>query len=460
MKISPNPRSFDAHLRHRSSTASNTEDFDELVLPTDTRTTIRNGFLAIVVGFGGFILWAAYAPLDEGVPAPATVTIDTKRKPIQHPSGGTVERVLAKEGATVKTGDVLAILNDATARASYEQVHHNYLALRALEGRATAELAGADRIDFHQDLSGSAIISAAQQHIFTQTQLFEARRNALRSDIGAIAANIAGLEAQLAGATIALENRQVQLAKQSIELKGIKDLSSEGFVSHRQLLKLEQEQAELKSVLAELQGTQTRLQHSISEMKMRMQQRKEEFRREASAQLADARRELEGLRERTGVLGAELGRTQIKAPVNGQVIGLTITNGSVVSGGQRLMDIVPADEGVVLEGRIPLNVIDRLKPGSQTFVRFSAFADSPQLVVDAAIDTISSDVLTEQTLTGLTSYYLARVVVTPQGIRQLGNRSLQPGMQAEILIKTGERSLLTYLLHPLNKRIAASLKEE
>ncbi|MFM7226872.1 MAG: HlyD family type I secretion periplasmic adaptor subunit [Betaproteobacteria bacterium] len=454
------PRSFEARLPGKARSASDITDVDDLVLPTDTRATIRNGFLAIVIGFGGFLLWAAYAPLDEGVPAPATVTIDTKRKPIQHPSGGTIERVLVKEGARVKAGDVLAVLNDATARASYEQVHHNYLALRAVEGRAMTELSGADHISFHPDLTGSASNPAAAQHVATQTQLFEARRNALRSDLAAIGENIAGLEAQLKGIERSLESRQMQSAKQSEQLKSICDLASEGYAPRNQALQLEQGQAELRAVMADLEGNRQRLKRNVEEMKMRMQQRREEYRRDASAQLADSRRELQGLRERTTALGAELRKVQLKAPVDGQVIGLTITNGSVVSAGQKLMDVVPAEEGVLLEVRIPTHVIDRVKPDDPTNVRFSAFAHSPQLVVDGVVKTISGDVLTEQTPAGMMSYYLARVELTPEGIKQLGERNLQPGMQAEVLIKTGERSLLTYLLHPLTKRIAASLKEE
>lgn len=460
MNTTPDPRSFEARLPGKPRDASEVNGIDDFVLPTDTRATIRNGFLAIVVGFGGFLLWAAYAPLDEGVPAPATVTIDTKRKPIQHPSGGTVERVLVKEGANVKTGDVLAVLNDANARASYEQAHHNYLASRALEGRASAELSGADRISFHPDLINISLELPAKLHVITQTQLFEARRNALRSDLGAISENIAGLEAQLTGVSRSLESRQTQLGKQSIQLKSIIDLASEGFISRYQVLKIEQEQSELKAIIADLEGTQNRLHRSISEMKMRMQQRKEEYRRDASSQLADARRETEGLRERASALSTELRRVQLRAPVDGQVIGLTITEGSVISPAQKLLDIVPTDEGVVLEVRIPTHVIDRIKPGDPTNVRFSAFAHSPQLVVEAVVKTISRDVLMDQTAGGLITYYLARVEVTPRGLKQLGERDLQPGMQAEVLIKTGERSLLTYLLHPLTKRISASLKEE
>jgi protease secretion system membrane fusion protein len=261
------PRSFEARLPGKARSASDITDVDDLVLPTDTSATIRNGFLAIVIGFGGFLLWAAYAPLDEGVPAPATVTIDTKRKPIQHSSGGTIERVLVKEGARVKAGDVLAVLNDATARASYEQVHHNYLALRAVEGRATTELSGADHISFHPDLTGAASNPAAAQHVATQTQLFEARRNALRSDLAAIGENIAGLEAQLKGIERSLESRQTQSAKQSEQLKSISDLASEGYAPRNQALQLEQGQAELRAVMADLDGNRQRIKRNIEEMK-------------------------------------------------------------------------------------------------------------------------------------------------------------------------------------------------
>ncbi len=460
MNIAPAPRSFEARLPGKSRAANDITDVDDLVLPTDTRATIRNGFLAIVVGFGGFLLWAGLAPLDEGVPAPASVTIDTKRKPIQHPGGGTVERVLVNEGQRVKANQVLVVLNDASARASYEQVHHNYLALRAIEGRTTTELAGGTRISFHPDLIGASADPAAQQHMLTQTQLFEARRNALQSDLAATSENIAGVEAQLAGLSRTMENRQLQSSKQAEQLKSISDLAAEGYAPRNQALQMEQGQAELRAIMSDLEGNRQRLQRSIAELKMRMQQRREEYRRDASAQLADARRELQGLRDRTTALGAELRRVQLKAPVDGQVIGLGITNGSVISAGQKLMDVVPAEEGVILEAKIPTHVIDRVRAGDPTSVRFSAFAHSPQLVVDAVVKTLSGDVLSEQTPAGIMSYYLARVELTPEGIKQLGERSLQPGMQGEVLIKTGERSLLTYLLHPLTKRIAASLREE
>jgi protease secretion system membrane fusion protein len=166
-------------------------------------------------------------------------------------------------------------------------------------------------------------------------------------------------------------------------------------------------------------------------------------------------------KEKLNAVKSELDRTQIKAPVSGQVLGLTLASlGGVVTPGQRLMDIVPDGESLVLDAKVPTHVIDSVHEGGQVFIRFSTFAHTPQLVVEGVIDSLSSDVITEQSSQMAFTYYLARVSLTREGIKQLDGKNLQPGMNAEILIKTGERSLLTYLLHPLSKRITSAMKEE
>jgi protease secretion system membrane fusion protein len=123
------------------------------------------------------------------------------------------------------------------------------------------------------------------------------------------------------------------------------------------------------------------------------------------------------------------------------------------------MDVVPVGQALVLEARIAPHLIDRVHAGLPADVRFSAFSNTPQLVVAGQLASVSSDLLTDPQNPQLT-YYLARVTVTPDGLRTLGPRQMQAGMPAEVIIKTGERSLLTYLLHPLTKRLAASLKEK
>ncbi|MCX7274562.1 MAG: biotin/lipoyl-binding protein, partial [Burkholderiales bacterium] len=154
-------------------------DVESSQLPTDTRRPIRLGFWVLVVGFGGFLVWAALAPLDEGVSAPATVAIETHRRSIQHLSGGVVKRVLVKEGQSVKQGEVLIELDESVTRANFESVRQNYLAQRAAESRLLAEETERAAIVFHADLMAGAGDPVIAQHMATQTQLFNARRAAL-----------------------------------------------------------------------------------------------------------------------------------------------------------------------------------------------------------------------------------------------------------------------------------------
>jgi protease secretion system membrane fusion protein len=168
--------------------------------------------------------------------------------------------------------------------------------------------------------------------------------------------------------------------------------------------------------------------------------------------------------EKLKALQEELTRTQVRSPVSGQVVGLQFqTVGSVVQPGQKILDVVPLNEGLLLEAKIVPYLIDKVHAGQVADVRFSSFANSPLLAVEGRIESISSDLLTEANMNPDqpgASYYLARIVITPEGLKKLGHHVLQPGMPVQIVIKTGERSLLTYLLHPLIKRLAAALKEE
>jgi len=427
----------------------------------DTDKPIRLGFWVLVIGVGGFLLWAALAPLDEGVSAQASVAIESKRKTIQHLSGGVVHQVLVHEGQLVKAGDVLVELDEGVSKANFEAIRQNYMGQRAAESRLLAEQQGLGQIAFHPDLTNAKADPLVQQHIQSQTQLFLSRRSALAAEMQAAEENISGLRAQFDSVTLMLQNRKSQAQLQSQQLQSLKELSEEGYAPKNQVLQLEQSQSELRSTMADLQGNLNRLQRSIAEVEQRKLQRKGEYMKEVSQQLADVRREVEANQQKLKAVTEELDRTQIKSPVDGQVVGLTLGSvGGVVSPGQRLMDIVPVGESLLVDAKIPPHIIDKVKAGQSVEVRFSTFANSPQLVLDATLLTLSSDVIAEQTPMGTQSYYLARIQITPEGIKTLGKRVIQPGMPAEVLIKTGERSLLTYLLHPLTKRIAASMKEE
>ena len=256
-----------------------------------------------------------------------------------------------------------------------------------------------------------------------------------------------------------LAGRKAQQEFLQEELKGLRELVKEGYAPRNRQLEVERMAAESSGSIADIQGNILRARRSIAEMKMRSLQRQQEYRKEVDTQLADIRREVQADADKLKASREELARTTIRAPAEGQVVGLAAqTVGGVISPGQKLMDIVPQNETLLLETHVPPHMIDRVQPGKDVDVRFSAFAHSPQLVLEGKVDSISSDLITEPQTN--ISYYLARISLTPQGMKDLGNRQMQAGMPAEVIIKTGERTVLTYLLHPLVKRLAASMKEE
>ncbi len=429
--------------------------------PADTGRAARVGLWALGLGFGGFLLWAALAPLDEGVPAQGTVMVDTKRKTVQHLSGGIIKRVLVGEGELVQEGQVLIELDAATARANYESVRQRYLGLRAMQGRLEAEQADAKSVSFHPDLVEAASDPLIKNQMDTQRQLFQSRRASLLASLRGIEESIRGQEALLQTYQSMLEPRRNQLALVAEELEHTRGLVAEGYAPRNRQLELQRQVAESNAAIAELMGNSVRAQRAIAELRQQALSRKQEYRKEVETELGNVLREVQSDAEKLLAVRADLERTEIRSPASGQAIGLAVqTVGGVIQPGQKLMDIVPEDEPLLLEAKIEPHLIDKVRAGLKTDVRFNAFSHSPQLVVEGEIVSVSSDLLTEQVGGGQIAYYLARVRVTPEGMAVLGKRRLQPGMPAEVIIKTGERSMLTYLLNPLTKRLAASMKEE
>jgi protease secretion system membrane fusion protein len=427
---------------------------------SDTRAVARSGLLVLLIGFGGFLLWAGLAPLDEGVPTQGMVSLDTKRKTVQHWSGGIVKEVLVHEGQQVKEGEPMLRLDGAVAKANYEAVRQRYLGFRAMQSRLFAEQAGRDLIDFHPDVKAAMNDPLINQQVATQIQLIQARRAALAADLQGLEESMQGLKEQLGSYQNILVQRRNQLALLTEELTNTRGMVKEGYAPRNRQLELERMVAESNAFIADLTGNSLRISRQVAELTQRSMARKQEYRKEIESQLADVTREVQADAEKFVAVTADLDRMLIKAPANGQVVGLTVQNvGAVLQPGQKLLDVVPDNQTLLLEAHIPPHLIDRVKTGYEADIRFSSFAHSPQLVVEGKVMSISGDLLSEPQMPQFT-YYLARVQVTPAGMKTLGSRQMQPGMPAEIVIKTGERSLLTYLLHPLTKRMAASMKEE
>lgn len=423
------------------------------------RRATNVGLLLSLLGVAALVVWAAWAPLDEGVPAHGSVVVDTKRKAVQHAVGGIVRSVLVGEGSVVVQGQPLLRLDDAAARASHETLRQRYLGMRAMEARLVAERDGHNEMTPHPDLRPALNDPLIRLQWLTQQQLLQSRRLALAAELAGLDESRAAQVAALAAGHAQLDSRSTQLALLREELTQARGLVAEGYLPRNRQLELERQVADTQAALSDLRGNIIRSERAAAELDQRALQRRGEYRKEVGAQLADVLRDVEGDADKLKAAREELDRMNIRAPAAGQVVGLAVQSvGAVIQPAQKLADIVPVDEALMLEVRVPPHLVDRVRQGLPVDVRFNGFAHSPQLVVQGDVKSVSADALTDPATQQ--SYYLARAELTAEGRASLGSRRLQPGMPVEVVFRTGERSLFTYLLGPLTRRVAASMKEE
>ena len=455
------PKTAIAQSKESNQVSIVTDVTDKSQLSAEIAKVKRIGMWVLGLGLGGFILFAAFVPLDEGVPTQGLVSIDTKRKAIQHLQGGIVKEVLVSEGQAVTQNQTLIKLVDEMVRAQYETIRQQFFNLKIIEARLLAEQAGSSVITFDPELTEMALKDKQLNHQFKlQKQLLQARRSSLDSALGALRESSIGQRSIVETSGQIDINRSAQLNSLEKDLVGIRNLVEDGYAPMSKRHELERGVSEIKSSIAENKANQIRAKQAILEIEQRQMSLRADFMKEVEQGLTQIRPDIQSQAEKYKAAIQELERTEIKSPVAGQVVGLSVqTVGSVVQAGQRMMEIVPSEEKLVLETKIAPHLIDRVKMGDKVDVRFSSFSDSPQLVVPGVLKTLSSDALTDNTQNAM-PYYLARVHVTEEGLKSLGSKKMQPGMPVEIVIKTGSRTLLKYLVSPLTKRIAASMKEQ
>jgi protease secretion system membrane fusion protein len=428
---------------------------------TDARAFARAGWLIVLLGVGGFLLWALLAPLDKGVPMMGTVAKESNRQSVQHQTGGTIKQILVRDGDVVKAGQVVVRMNPVAAQSAVEMTDSQYLSARAIEARLIAERDGARTIRFPDDLEQRRGEPRVAEMMSLQGQLLASRQGALQNELGSVDENVAGLKLQIRGLQESRDSKKEQMAILKEQLGGMRDLAREGYVARNRLLDLERTYAQLSGALSEDIGNIGRAQRQVTEMTLRRAQRIQDYQKEVRTQLTEVQREAEGQQARLQAQKFELANAEVKAPADGTVVGLAVfTPGGVVPPGFKMMDIVPSGDPLVVEGQLPVNLVDRVHPGLKTDLNFSAFNANRTPHIDGVVEQVAADRSVDER-TG-NAYYKVRVKVTPKGAKTVAEHHLdiRSGMPVELFVKTGERTMMNYLLKPVMDRARSALSEE
>ena len=426
-------------------------------LPIDDSKTRRLGYCILAITFGLFGGWATLAPLDGAVLAPAVVMVKSYRKTVQHLEGGIVRSLNVRDGDPVQAGDILLELDDTQFRAEFEMVRSQLIALLAQEVRLRAEQRSQDGALVVPDFAPND--PRTLEAMANEEQIFQARRHSLSGEVSILEKTIVQLEAQIEGLEAMVSNKQELSRSYADEIVDLRTLLADGFIDIQRLRDQERNLTRLRSEIAEHRSAIAQARLRISETGLQILQLNKAFASEVASQLGDTHTRVRELRERLLAAQSRLARTQVRAPESGMVIGLTVhTVGGVIAAGTPLLDIVPAGADLIIEARIAPMDIDRIEIGRTADIRFSSFKSSSTPVIEGLLTQVSADRLID-TESG-TPYYLGRLELTEEGRAALGGLTLLPGMPAEVLINTGARTLLNYLIQPAGDALARSLIEE
>ena len=415
---------------------------------------------AVVVGVfvGGFGAWAAMAPLERAAIAQGVVSVSGKRKTVQHLEGGIVTEILVREGDVVAAGQRLIVLEDTHARASFSLLEAQYRSSAALEARLEAERDGLAEIPWPASLRDAVARDAGDDVLATQERIFRARAQSLdnrtaihRRQVGQLRAEAAGL-----GEEIGTQDRQLALLEE--EIGAFRSLVAKGVEGKPRLLAMERAKAEVAGARARNRSALARVGQRVEETLLTIAELGNERLSEVVAELREVETGMSDLRERLASARNVLARTRVLAPVAGTVVDLRVfTRGGVVGPGEALMDIVPAGERLVVEAQVEPTDIDSVRADLPAKVRLTAFSQLETPTLAGRVVRVSADRLVDER-TG-TSYYEARIALDA-GQPGLAELELQPGMPAEVMIVTGERTALEYLLEPIVASFGRALREE
>lgn len=416
------------------------------------------------VVFALFLGWAFFAPLDAGVHVSGSVAVLGNRKAIQHPTGGVVREIRVREGSLVNQGDTLITINPLTVEAELNAAELDYLNALAEESRLTSERENLPQIVWLPEIESSALVDKVEEVKVAQTRIFQSRRNDLEGRKGIINEQIAGYQAQIGELTNIRSERRHQLKLLSRDAESNATLAEEGFIPRSRANEIERQRSDLVANLSNTAAEIGRSRSAVANAKLQLAQERTVLMKEVDGQLKEVQKSVKTLKAKVDALRFNLSLTDIKAPVSGTVVGLKVfTQGGVIGSGQVLMEILPREERLIVSAKIPPHLIDKVRPGLESDLRFTAFNQTTTPVIQGKVSLVGADKLSKSAgddPLDPSEYYVIQVATTDEGFRRLGNKQVLPGMPVDLVVKTGERTFASYLIKPIVDRLAISFKED
>jgi HlyD family secretion protein len=428
-----------------------------------SRGSIRRHLIAGLVivtlltcGLGG---WASTAQISGALIAPGSIVVDSNVKKVQHPTGGVVGELRARDGDRVRGGDILVRLDDTVPKASLAIVTKGLNGLLARRARLLAEQEGSERITFPPELMASFGDPEVQALIGNEIKLFQVRSSSrvgqkaqLRERIAQLKEEIGGLEAQENA-----KSREIELIQK--ELVGVRDLYNKNLIQISRLTALERDAARLDGDRAQFIAQKAQAKGKISEIELQIIQIDKDLSSEVSKEMREIADKIGEFVERKVTAEDQLRRIDIRAPQDGMVLQSTVhTVGGVITAGDTVMLIVPESDNLSVEAKINPQDIDQLRIGQKTLLRLPALNQRTTPELNGAVSRISPDTTVDQR-TGQ-SFYTIRVSLPPEEVARLGEVKLIPGMPVEAFVQTGERTMISYLAKPLSDQLMRAFREK
>jgi HlyD family secretion protein len=410
------------------------------------------GYGLILSTFGVVGGWAAVTKIDKAIEAPGVVSIETNHKTVQHLEGGIIRAILVREGDAVVAGATLFRLENVQAKANFDALENQFFSALAIEARLVAERDQKEAIAWPREIeehAGDAFFS----HVMADQQAdFAKRRDSLQAQVDVLESRMKQLAIQIDGVRVQRESTDKQIAFIEKELVGLRGLSEKNLVPVTRLYSMERERERLQGVIGQAITDAAKAQGQIGEYTYQVQQLKEKFEEEVESTLVDTRQKLSDLREKLAVAQDVLRRIDVTAPVSGTVQNLKVfTIGQVVRPGEALLDIVPEKERLIVEAQFSPTDIDGVHAGQEAEIRFPAFHSRLIPLLIGRLESISRDRLLDEG--SKQPYYRGIVVLDKAEIPEELRARVIAGMPSEVIVASGERTVLNYLISPLSSTL-------